>query len=186
MTSLRVKEALQVLTTRADIRLDEIVATSSTTADDEDTALITWAKNGFPVKEANKKNPFKADPLNPIPASAATYLPLDSVYSEALKTDERLQQIVYTEVKESEEADSSNELPEYKMSQIERIKSNEVSIDKVCISCCCDAESLISDPSKTLLRHPIFEGGLCRLCYDNIRVTMYAPGADFKNVIIPI
>lgn len=185
MTSLRVREAIQVLANRADISfpLEENVATSSTTSDDEQTALISWAKNGFPVKDTTKKNPFKADPLNPIPASAASYLPLDSVYSEALKTDERLQQIVYYEAKQSEEADSSNEIPEYKISQIERIKSKEVSIDKICIACCCDAESLISDPSKTLLRHPIFEGGLCRLCYDNIRVTMYAPGADFKNVM---
>ncbi|CAG2121178.1 unnamed protein product, partial [Medioppia subpectinata] len=54
-------------------------------------------------------------------------------------------------------------------------------ITQICIACCCDAEALAGNDSKALLEHPIFEGGLCRLCYDNIRVTMYAPGADHKN-----
>ena len=186
LTSLRVKEALEVLASRAGITfpLEEGVASSSTSADHEETALISWAKNGFQLKEGTYSgNAFKADPMNPIPASAATYLPLDSVYSEALKTDERLQQIVYYEVNRTDETESTNEIPEYKVTQIERIRSKEVSIDKICIGCCCDAESLSNDSTKTLLKHPIFEGGLCRLCYDNIRVTMYAPGADNKNVL---
>jgi hypothetical protein len=185
LTSLRVKEALQVLASRADISfpLDENVATSSTSIGD-DNALILWAKNGFQLKTGlSPENAFKPDPLNPIPALAACYLPLDSVYQEALKTDERLQQIVYYEVDKTENADANNEIPEYKLTQVERVKSGEVTIDQICIACCCDAESLIGNHSKALLEHPIFEGGLCRLCYDNIKVTMYAPGNDNKNVI---
>ncbi|CAG2108014.1 unnamed protein product, partial [Medioppia subpectinata] len=45
-------------------------------------------------------------------------------------------------------------------------------ITQICIACCCDAEALAGNDSKALLEHPIFEGGLCRLCYDNIRVTI--------------
>jgi hypothetical protein len=185
LTSLRVKEALQVLASRADISfpLDENVATSSTSIGD-DNALMSWAKNGFQLKTGlSSENAFKPDPLNPIPALAACYLPLDSVYQEALKTDERLQQIVYYEVDKTENAEANNEIPEYKLTQVERVKSGEVTINQICIACCCDAESLIGNDNKALLEHPIFEGGLCRLCYDNIKVTMYAPGNDNKNVI---
>ncbi|CAG2164397.1 unnamed protein product [Oppiella nova] len=183
LTSLRMKEALQVLASRAgvDFESDAIVATSSTCTDEEKSALISWARSGFQVKSGlTPETAFKADPLNPIPTSAASYLPLDSVYSESLKTDERLQQIVYYEVERTESTDSQ-EIPEYKVSQIDRIQKKEVAIARICIACCCDAEALAGSESRVLLEHPIFEGGLCRLCYDNIRVTMYAPGDDHKN-----
>ncbi|XP_054168689.1 DNA (cytosine-5)-methyltransferase 3B-like [Oppia nitens] len=184
LTSLRVKEALQVLAVRGEVNIesDENAATSSTCEDEEKSALISWARNGFQLKTGLSHNTaFKANPLNPIPPSAAIYLPLDSVYSEALKTDERLQQIVYYEVDKGESNEALHELPEYKVQQIDRVKNNETTIYHICIACCCDAESLANTNSKALLEHPIFEGGLCRLCHDSIRVTMYAPGSDYKN-----
>ena len=65
-------------------------------------------------------------------------------------------------------------------------RKGQVNLNQICISCCCDAETRKGSNSNDLLEHPLFEGGLCRLCFDNIKVTMYAPGDDNKNVRVKI
>ena len=189
LTSVRMKEALQVLATRANVTLpiEDIPATSTSNNEIYDKALISWAENGFPLtQENNSHNPFAPDPLSPIPSLVLYYLPFDSAYQEELKTDDRLQQIVYYDVDKVDNTDDSVGVPEYKQSQIERVRKGQVNLNQICISCCCDAETRKGSNSNDLLEHPLFEGGLCRLCFDNIKVTMYAPGDDNKNVRVKI
>lgn len=187
LTSLRMKEALQVLSSRAGLSLPQSTPTS------EDDALIEWAKSGFQVPRSSSKqggDPFKPDANNPIPALAACYLPLDLHYLDKLKnTEDRSQQIAFYEVESApdanavEEAHEPMQIPEFKTSQVERVKKGEIAITDICIGCCCDynrAADSAADGRRVY--HPLFEGLLCKQCLETIKTTMYAPGEDDKNV----
>ncbi|RWS30993.1 DNA methyltransferase 3-like protein [Leptotrombidium deliense] len=181
LTSPRMKEALQVLATRAG------VSSNITVVNEDDSALINWAKDGFPIPPEKLKSgvhAFAPDPANPIPALAACYLPLDAIQQEALKTDDRLQQIAFYEVesaKDAEEVDEPLQIPEFKQSQVERVRKGEIKMSDICIACCCDHNPAADVVSGAKVHHPCFDGLLCKQCQETLRCTMYAPGDDNKN-----
>lgn len=151
--------------------------------------FIFATKGGFQVPRSSKQDPFKADPNNPIPALAACYLPLDLHYIDSLKTtDDRSQQIAFYEVESApdmvaEEAAEPLQIPEFKSSQVARVRKGDIAITDICIGCCCDfnrAADSAADGRR--IYHPLFEGLLCKQCLETIKTTMYAPGEDNKNV----
>lgn len=179
LTSPRMKEALQVLSSRAGL-------TFAVDMSSDDDPMAEWARNGFKIPAEKQKpdvNPFAADPANPIPPLVACYLPVEAL-QEALKTDDRLQQIAFYEVESAEtvvEKDEPLQIPEFKSSQVSRIKKKEITINDICIACCCDHNSAADTINGQKIFHPLFEGLLCKQCRETIKTTMYAPGADNKN-----
>lgn len=181
LTSPRMREALQVLSSRAGL-------TFAVDMSSDDDPMVDWAKNGFQIPPEKVKpgvNPFAADPMNPIPSLAACYLPLEALQQESLKTDDRLQHIAFYEVESAEtvpEQDEPFQIPDFKISQLNRIKNGEIKIDQICIACCCDHNSAADTLNGHKIIHPFFEGLLCKQCRETLKTTAYAPGVDNKNV----
>lgn len=193
LTTLRMKEALQILASRAGLSLPQNTPTS------EDEALIEWAKNGFQVKASqtastSKKlsaDPFAPDPSNPIPGSVACYLPLDALFLQQLKTnDDRSQQIAFFEVESAQEPENAEEedtgpvhLPEFRAGQVDRVRRAEIGLGDICLACGCDHNPVADQGvDGRRLQHPLFEGILCKQCLETVRTTGFAPGEDDKNV----
>lgn len=121
--------------------------------------------------------------MNPIPALAACYLPLDSLYQEALKTDDRLQQVAFYEVESADTSETEPlQIPEFRLTQADRVRNGEIKITDICIACCCDYNPAADSCAGNRIEHPLFDGILCKQCQELIRTTMYAPGIDNKNV----
>ncbi|RWS04448.1 DNA methyltransferase 3-like protein [Dinothrombium tinctorium] len=171
LTSPRMKEALQVLASRAGVSINSV-------SNEDDSVYVEWAKNGFQPspEKATSSNPFAPDPLNPIPPLAACYLPLDAIHQEALKTDDRLQQIAFYEVESAEDTDEKDEpiqIPEFKQSQVERVKKGEINITDICIACCCDHNPAADVVNGAKIHHPLFEGLLCKQCQETLKCTIH-------------
>lgn len=181
LTSPRMREALQVLSSRAGL-------TFAVDMNSDADPMVDWAENGFQIPIEKQKpgvNPFAADPMNPIPSLAACYLPLDALLQESLKTDDRLQHIAFYEVESAEtvpDQDEPFQIPDFKLSQIKRIKDGEITVNDICIACCCDHNSAADTLNGEKIIHPLFGGLLCKQCRETLKTTMYAPGVDNKNV----
>jgi len=181
LSSPRMREALQVLALRANLNF-------TPDYQNNEDPLTNWAKEGFPLpaERTEKIDKYASDSINPIPSIAAFYLPSGSLQQEALKTDDRLQQIAFYEVESApEETEKVNEplqIPEFRLSQVARIKSGEIKMDDICIACCCDHNPAADTIMGVKIHHPLFEGLLCKQCRESLKCTMYAPGLDNKNV----
>ncbi|KAG1670258.1 DNA (cytosine-5)-methyltransferase 3A [Nymphon striatum] len=136
-----------------------------------DTELIQWAKQGFPSPSA-KQNPYAPDPSNPYPESVRSHLTkIKDLYLQAIEADAKLA-LQQTRSTRQDQLENEN-------SMLKKVWAGKTNIQDMCIS--CDSAS-----AAVVYQHPLFEGGLCKNCKDEITDTMFAYGDDGTNAFCVI
>lgn len=148
----------------------ECAARGNVAISDSDTAgLLDWAKQGFQTKSQNE-GVFLPNIENSIPVNVRKYL-------------NKIKSLNIQYLESTEAKPSSNQVPartprneclDNKDSALRKVKEGLIKIEEVCIACDSERNSIIG-------QHPLFDGGLCKQCKDDIIETMYAYGEDGTN-----
>ncbi|XP_014670897.1 PREDICTED: uncharacterized protein LOC106811707 isoform X2 [Priapulus caudatus] len=145
--------------------IDEILqacklrVTSPDTTLDEDN-LIEWAEGSFGGLDSSSFDPPSGSMA--VPASVQPYLTL--VREKADDSRGRCTESAKDECMTEED-----------IQLLERIRNGDMSIEDICISC-CQGEVMLVD------QHPLFHGGVCQACKEELLETLLAHGDDSANV----
>uniref|UniRef100_T1IZS9 DNA (cytosine-5-)-methyltransferase n=1 Tax=Strigamia maritima TaxID=126957 RepID=T1IZS9_STRMM len=137
-------------------------------SDSDSNALLEWAEKGF-ISESKSEGVFLPDPNNSIPANIRKHVnkikEVNLLYFQGVDT--KGHQVAPART-------PRNDCLDNKDSGLRKVKEGLIKIEKVCIACDSDRVPITS-------QHPLFVGGLCKQCKDDIIETMYAFGEDGTN-----
>nr|AYW00064.1 DNA methyltransferase 3 [Mizuhopecten yessoensis] len=132
---------------------------------ESEDSTLKWAVDGFPIPQDTCMDQL-SNPFDPIPGKE---LPKDVL--ENLKK-------IYNKVNESAEETRSRSR-DTRDSALDSVKAGQKKLEDVCIAC--------DDCDKTVYcAHPLFEGGLCKDCKDELTETLFCYGRDGTNVYCAI
>ncbi|XP_033735640.1 DNA (cytosine-5)-methyltransferase 3A-like [Pecten maximus] len=129
-------------------------------------AVLQWAVDGFCIPQGTRVDQATS-PFDPTPGEE---LPRDVL--ENLKK-------VYNKVSESVDVETKSRSRDSRDSALDIVKAGQKKLEEVCIAC--------DDNEKSIhCSHPLFEGGLCKDCKDELTETLYCYGSDGTSVYCAI
>ncbi|GAB6031377.1 DNA cytosine-5,-methyltransferase, variant 2 [Chamberlinius hualienensis] len=127
---------------------------------DDTNVMIRWAKDGF-LNPSKKEFSFLPDPLDPIPDFLRRRQ--EKIRSTSLSDEPQCENTLVI-------TSGRDRAP----SAIARVKNGERKVTEICLA--CDSIDAV-----VVGTHPLFNGGVCKECKEELRETFYAIGEDGTN-----